>query len=106
MLKIEVIKKGAVAKYRRIYIGRPSIFGNPFKVRSHTVEDHNSSCLKFKTYLWNRIFKRDELYFSLLKLIEIAETEGVSLECFCVPLPCHGDILKEAFIKLFEIKEK
>jgi hypothetical protein len=65
-----------------VYIGRPSVFGNPFEIgkdgnRKEVIE-------KYKSYLESRP-----------DLIEKAKNElkGKDLVCWCAPLPCHGDIL-------------
>ena len=64
-----------------IYIGRPSIWGNPFVIgrdgnRSEVIE-------KYEGYI--RQTPR------LLKLLP--ELKGKRLGCYCAPKPCHGDVL-------------
>lgn len=65
-----------------IYIGRPSKWGNPFKIgRDGTREEVIS---KYEAYIMTQP-----------KLIEaLSELEGKVLGCYCKPLACHGDILK------------
>uniref|UniRef100_A0A6M3L7H1 DUF4326 domain-containing protein n=1 Tax=viral metagenome TaxID=1070528 RepID=A0A6M3L7H1_9ZZZZ len=64
-----------------IYIGRPSKWGNPFKIgRDGTREEVIS---KYETY----VMSSPELIDSL------PELQGKVLGCWCSPLPCHGDIL-------------
>jgi len=71
-----------------VYIGRPSKWGNPFKIgidgnRLEVIE-------KYEKYARNN-----------KKLLEdLSELEGKTLGCYCKPKPCHGDVL----IKL--IREK
>lgn len=67
-----------------IYIGRPSPWGNRFVIgpdgtREQVIEKYRD---------W--IMRQPEL-------IERAKRElkGRVLGCFCKPLPCHGDVLKE-----------
>lgn len=67
-----------------VYIGRPSIWGNPFKIgRDGT---RNTVIKKYKEYLLSRP-----------ELIEKAKKElkGKKLGCYCKPLSCHGDVLVE-----------
>jgi len=67
-----------------VYIGRPSPFGNPFVIgRDGTREEVVE---KYKQWL-----------LSQPELIEKARAElkGKSIGCFCSPLACHGDVLKE-----------
>ena len=75
-----------------VYIGRPSIWGNPF---SHL---QSQSLAKFK------VASRDEAVSSYRnwilnqrKLIVKAQEElrGKILGCWCAPLSCHGDVLAE-----------
>lgn len=68
--------------YNSIYIGRPSKWGNPFIIGKDG--DREEVILKYKEYLFNSGLIDD-----------IHEIEGKDLVCWCSPLPCHGDILKE-----------
>ena len=63
-----------------IYIGRPSKWGNPYKIgkdgsREEVIEK----------------YRRHLLLGSLIK--QIGELKDKTLGCWCKPLPCHGDIL-------------
>jgi len=66
-----------------VYIGRPSIWGNPFIIG----KDGNREMVikKFKEYILNKP--------ELLK--KLPELNGKILGCYCKPLDCHGDILIE-----------
>lgn len=71
-----------------VFIGRPSLWGNPFKVGR---DGNRQECLdKFRDYL------KDKPY-----LIEAAKEmlKGRVLGCYCKPLPCHGDIWVEVIEK-------
>ena len=74
-----------------IYVGRPSKWGNPFKIgqtyqgkvmnRQDTIDAH-----------------KDWLFYSnegMALLSSIGELRGYDLVCWCAPLPCHADILLE-----------
>ncbi len=66
-----------------IYIGRPSIWGNPFTIgRDGTREE---VIAKYKIY----ITQNSEL-MSKLHLLS-----GKILGCWCKPKACHGDVLIE-----------
>ena len=108
MLNIEVIKKGKKGqepKYTPIYIGRPSALGNPYRALMKTVQEHNRVCALYRHRLWEEIKKGilSPVYLELLRILEIARKVGVSLVCWCKPLPCHGDIVKNALIYLDSI---
>jgi len=64
-----------------LYIGRGSIWGNPFSIGKDG--DRTEVLRKFKRYLWG---KKD-----LLK--RLPELRGKTLLCFCDGLPCHGHVL-------------
>lgn len=76
---------------RAIYIGRPSIWGNPFSHLEGTlaefrVNSREEAIAAYRLYLMNQP-----------ELIQRAKTElrGRDLVCWCNPGPCHGDILIE-----------
>lgn len=63
-----------------IYIGRPSKWGNPFTIgkdgtRKEVIEKYRE---------WIKI-----------QSLDLRELKGKTLGCWCAPLPCHGDVLKE-----------
>lgn len=71
-----------------VYIGRPSIWGNPFKIGHQENDGH----------IWSReeviqLF-RAWILTNHPELIEQArkELKGKILGCFCPPQPCHGDV--------------
>ena len=67
-----------------VYIGRPSIFGNPFVIgKDGTRED-----VLIKYYAW--LTKQPTLVQRVKD-----ELRGKRLGCWCAPKPCHGDILAE-----------
>ena len=78
-----------VNKYRDkydVYIGRPSIFGNPFSVKEYGRE----GCIaRYKEYFYKRIKEDVKFKEAVLKL------KDKTLGCFCKPLACHGDVIKE-----------
>lgn len=64
-----------------IYIGRPSVWGNPYVIgRDGTREEVIS---KYQEY----ILSNKEL------MAQVSSLSGQRLGCFCKPAPCHGDVL-------------
>jgi len=65
-----------------VYIGRPSVWGNPFVLQPD--EPRGATIARYEAWL-----------LSQPKLIERAKRElkGKVLACYCAPKPCHGDIL-------------
>jgi ribA/ribD-fused uncharacterized protein len=64
-----------------IYIGRPSIWGNPFVMNREDERDY----VVTKYMLW--LNTQPDLLETLPKL------KGKKLGCYCAPKACHGDIL-------------
>lgn len=73
-----------------VYIGRPSKWGNPFKLKEHSMEQ----CLAlYREWLINKL-KEDPYFLEPLR--------GKDLVCFCsLNSPCHGDII----IEFLEVKQ-
>lgn len=66
-----------------VYVGRPSKWGNPFVIG----KDGSREAVIEKFRIW--IQKQPHLMAAL------PELRGYHLECWCAPLPCHGDVLLE-----------
>ena len=66
-----------------VYIGRGSIWGNPFKIG---IDGTRSEVIaKYIEYLLNKP-----------ELVErLPELKDKILGCWCSPLPCHGDVLEK-----------
>lgn len=70
-----------------VFIGRPSIFGNPYILerdgtRAEVIE-------LYKEYFLLKI-ARDKSFKRLVLALK-----GQKLGCYCKPLPCHGDVIVE-----------
>ena len=71
-----------------IYIGRRTIWGNPFYIGGGNTRD-------------NVIRLYEEYMLSNKEIMDNLHTlKGKRLGCHCTPLPCHGDILKKYIDKL------
>jgi hypothetical protein len=64
-----------------VYIGRPSIWGNPFEISKDG--SRNQVIEKYEDYLLN----------SKELLVQLPTLAGKILGCWCSPLACHGDVL-------------
>lgn len=65
-----------------IYVGRPSIWGNPFTARSEV--QRNKVCDQFEEYAMTKLLQDPEWLRPL---------QGKSLVCWCAPKRCHADTL-------------
>jgi hypothetical protein len=68
-----------------VYIGRGSIFGNPYKLKPGA--PRGSTLVKYRLYFTNRMNTDTEFRNAVHGL------QGKTLVCFCKPHPCHGDII-------------
>jgi len=69
-----------------IYIGRPSIYGNPFVMSCE--EDRDRVIAEFEMYARDRA-SHDPVFRAAL-----ASLRGKHLLCWCAPKRCHGDVLE------------
>lgn len=65
-----------------VYIGRPTKWGNPFKIGPDGTR--SQAIAKYEAYL----LKNPALLAEAVK-----ELRGKDLSCWCSPKPCHGDVL-------------
>jgi hypothetical protein len=75
-----------------VYIGRPSIWGNPFKIGVDG--DRDEVIEKYRLWLLGKIEAPIEILRPSLEEIK-KELKGKVLGCWCKPRSCHGDILAE-----------
>jgi hypothetical protein len=66
-----------------VYIGRPSKWGNPFRLRREG--DRGAVLIQYRAWLMTR----PDL------LSQLGELRGKVLGCWCKPKACHGDVLAE-----------
>jgi hypothetical protein len=96
-----------------VYIGRGSVLGNPY---THDGKKSSLAKLSFKTReeainaykLYFQVMYENDLEFKLtIDQIynKYKNGEDIYLQCFCKPLECHGDFIKE-FLEKKLIKEK
>ena len=67
-----------------VYIGRPSKWGNPFKIGPDG--DRAAVIKQYRNWLME--------HPEVVREVK-AELRGKVLGCWCAPLPCHGDVLAE-----------
>lgn len=72
-----------------VYIGRPSIWGNPFShlpkktLAAFRVETRDEAIARYEEWLMAQPHLLDAL----------KTLRGKVLGCWCAPLACHGDVL-------------
>ena len=70
-----------------VYIGRPSVFGNPFRGGRDGTRDEVIE--KYRVWLLRRL-KTDAKFRA-----QVDALKGKALGCWCAPARCHGDVLVE-----------
>ena len=81
-----------------IYIGRSSPLNNPFKM-SKTV-DREEMLARYAAWLDAQITEpASAAACEMARLHAILEERGeLTLVCWCAPLPCHGDVIRERLL--------
>jgi hypothetical protein len=67
-----------------IYVGRPSKWGNPFKIGVNGTREQVIE--KYRIRITQCIKDNPGVY-------DLSELRGKDLVCWCHPQPCHADIL-------------
>lgn len=89
-MSVRVGRKG----YGAVYIGRPSVLGNPFVMTSEA--QRTEVIAKYRKYFEQKVATREPRFMEALDaLVELARKHDVVLGCFCAPRACHGDVIKE-----------
>lgn len=73
-----------------IYIGRGSVWGNPFSIDEKNGETREVVIEKYRQHLYQQLLKGEITVKQLLAL------DGKTLGCFCKPKACHGDVIARA----------
>lgn len=81
-----------------VYIGRGSIWGNPFIIGRDG--DRNAVCDKHEINLYH------QLRTNQITTEQLAALHGKDLVCFCAPLRCHGHTLERLAEQAFNQLEK
>lgn len=102
--KIQVVNKHHKAEGE--YIGRGSPLGNRWSHLDSSypgavkVATRGEAIQHYKTWLDRMIANNDVLVCNELnRLVDIAHEKGeLKLQCFCSPLSCHGDVIKQTIL--------
>lgn len=85
-----------------LYIGRPSVLGNPFHIGKDG--DRDEVIRKYRIWLNHHRTVHSGLGAEVqaaLRTIRATIERGrdVNLVCYCAPCACHGDVIKELLEK-------
>ena len=73
-----------------VYIGRPSIWGNPFEIGKDGTREEVID--KYRQLMSKRL---TEGTHTVEWKLCVRQLKGKTLGCWCAPKPCHGDVLAE-----------
>ena len=68
-----------------VYIGRPTCFGNPFKIGKDGTREEVIE--KYREYFYCKL-ETNPLFKG-----RVLELKGKTLACWCKPDACHGDVI-------------
>lgn len=74
-------KKNVRRAFNGVYVGRPTIWGNPFVIGKDGSREEVIQL--FEQHLLN----------SPRLMAQLPRLKGKDLICWCAPLPCHADVL-------------
>lgn len=80
----KAVRKGSPGS---VYVGRPTMFGNPFVIG----KDGNREQVIAKYKVWFMGKVQTDLRFA--KAVE--QLKGQNLACWCAPQACHADVIIE-----------
>ena len=72
-----------------IYIGRPSLYGNPYSHKKGTKAEFLVSSREEAISKYEALIRSTPDMLELIKL----ELKGKILGCWCAPQKCHGEVL-------------
>lgn len=82
-----------------VYIGRPSILGNPYKLSKFGREE---SIRLYEIWLRAKITDGKVVKKEIDRLARIARKGDLFLACWCYPKRCHGDVIKRIIEEINE----
>ena len=80
------------------YVGRPSVLGNPFPIIKGNPQFTRDKVVKdYRDWLVTMYDKEPAIRNELHRLAGI---ENLVLICWCSPLSCHAEIIREAVLSI------
>ncbi|WP_448377652.1 DUF4326 domain-containing protein [Fervidobacterium sp.] len=93
-VRIEIWNKKRGFHGRGVYVGRPSIFGNPFPIQEGRTREE--AVRLYREYLRVKLAEGGELAKAVDRLVEAAKRHGrLPLVCWCAPQLCHAEVIAE-----------
>lgn len=92
--------KPAAEGVLRLRIDRATALGNPFRIEQGVATRKDVVDTYRKWVMSDRSAAACEARTQIRQIIKLdAEGHRIELACWCSPLPCHGDVIKELVVK-------
>jgi hypothetical protein len=108
---IRVVNK-KTHKGEGVYIGRPSVLGNPFSHLTGTlaefrVDTRDEAIDMYGEWIIDHIQSESPQRREIHRLVEIYERTGsLTLICCCAPKRCHGDVLARVIMNVIARRQR
>ena len=81
------------------YIGRGSPLGNTYPITAQL--PRREAIAKYKLWLKAEMATNNlDVMNEIIRLWQLAQHQPIALECYCSPLPCHGEVIRDVLIAL------
>jgi hypothetical protein len=101
-MKVIRIENKKTYRGKGIYIGRPSLIGNPFRIGEHGTREQVIA--RYREWLWQQVKRQNGVYRELCRLADEARKGDLTLICWCKEqrreVACHGDTVRAAILWL------
>ena len=85
---------------RGVYVGRPTILGNPYTLQAYTRTD---AIAQYRIWLRQQWPLQGEVHAALLQLAHRYKADGqLTLICWCAPQRCHAEVIREAVLGIVQ----
>jgi hypothetical protein len=103
--KLIVVNKNRPKRKNFIYIPihRPYPLGNPFIMRK---DDERGAVIERYRNSFDQLYSTNKNFEKAVNeiIIYLLKGDNVALECYCVPKPCHGNVIKEKILEIIKKK--
>ena len=83
-----------------IYVGRPTVLGNPYTLKAYTRTD---AIARYRIWLRQQWQRHGEVHAALLQLARRYTERGeLTLACWCAPQHCHAEVIREAVLGMVQ----
>lgn len=106
-MEINIHNKRISDPIEGIYIGRPSVLGNPFShlkgtLAEYSVDSRDEAVDKYELWLRNDLKTNQIVIKEMKKLYKKFLDDGcLNLVCWCHPARCHGDVIKKLILEKY-----